>query len=166
SRLLGFAPEGWRAQRTRALQLRWGHAPRGNLVPRPSSQLALVCPPAGVTTEPLWSPASPPRRERALAPGADRSGAGAAGEMVLRCGRRGSVGLCGVLHCINSKSRESTPPTGTRTQWTRGGRSRRCRKPSKSAVVDAVDPVARETISENWVDNRKYRPSASCASNL
>src|SRR6266446_5146139 len=45
-------------RRTRALQLRRGHA-AGDLVSCPSPELALVCPPAPLATEPLRSPAPP-----------------------------------------------------------------------------------------------------------
>ena len=78
SRLLGVAPEQGRAHGTRALQLSGGYAPRRDLVPRPSPQLALKRPPASVTAETLRFAAGAPRGERALAPGTNGRGHSAA----------------------------------------------------------------------------------------
>ena len=75
SRLLGVAPERGRAHRTRALQLSGRHAPRRDLVPRPSPKLVRPSTPRGA--EPLWPPASPPWGEGVLgSPMEDIAGAG------------------------------------------------------------------------------------------
>jgi hypothetical protein len=65
---LGWTPGEVVPQRTRALQLGRSDTPGGDLVPRPSPQLALKCPPAPLGAEALGLPARASGRERALAP--------------------------------------------------------------------------------------------------